>query len=281
MAGGKGSRLNPLTLAQSKHLLPIYNKPMVYYPLSTLLLSGASEILVVVKPSDRQQFKRLLGDGNRFGVSVTYQVQDTPRGIADGLKAASSFIQGQEVAVILGDNFFFGSQVGSNLSEIFKQIKGATVFSKKVHNPSDYGIVELGPSGSPISLEEKPTNPKSNKAVTGLYFYDSTLMERIMELRPSPRGELEITDVNASYLTDGKLDVVELPRGTVWIDAGSVETLQQANDYVRIVEERQGLLVSSPEEIAWRMGLISGKTLRKNAALFGGSAYGDALLKLL
>ena len=281
MAGGTGSRLHPLTLATSKHLLPVFSKPMIYYPFSTLLLSGATEILVVLNAADESAYKALLGDGRRFGVSIEYAHQQAPLGIADGIKAARDFIGGEAVALILGDNILYGSQVGFNLKQLFRKDLGATVFSKSVPNPQDYGVVEFNHSGTPVALHEKPTKPVGNSALTGLYFYDSTLMDRVESLRPSRRGELEITDVNSSYLSDGQLEVVDLPRGTVWIDAGSIESLQQATDFVRVMEERQGLLVSSPEEIAWRSGLISRPELEVSAKLFHNSSYGNALKGVL
>lgn len=279
LAGGTGSRLRPLTTGVNKHLLPIYNKPMIYYPLSTLLLAGASEVMIVSSKRDLAPIQGLLGRGQQFGISICYGVQEKPRGIADGIKTAADFIRGTSFALILGDNIFHGSGMGETLKTHGKE-SGATIFAHEVSNPSDYGVVFLDEQGKPTSLEEKPQIPASSLAVPGLYFYDDSALARVESLAPSRRGELEVSDLNASYLRDGMLNVVRLPRGTAWLDAGTVESMFRAAEFVRVLEDRKGQLISSPHEIAWRLGKIDSESLRMSAGLFTPSDYGRYLREL-
>lgn len=276
LAGGTGSRLMPLTTSISKHLLPVYNKPMIYYPISTLMLAGVREILLVVNPQDEVLYRTLLGDGSSWGLLITYVEQETPGGLADALLAAEPHIKEGPFAVILGDNVFYGAGVGRSLQNHFQE-GCATIFAQPVSDPRRYGIVELTPEGIPISLEEKPSHPSSDLAVPGLYFYDSSAFERVRTLSPSQRGELEITDLNKSYLSDKRLKVIRFPRGTAWLDAGTLESLFQASEFIRAVEERQGILVSSPEEIAWRQGWVSASDLAQMSADHKGTRYGELL----
>jgi glucose-1-phosphate thymidylyltransferase len=255
MAGGSGSRLNPLTIAVNKHLLPIYNKPLIYYPLTTLILAGIREIQIVCRSQDLMIFKTLLGNGSQFGVSIDYQVQDNPKGIAQGISICKDFIDDKKFALILGDNLFHGVGLGRQLSR-FNDINGAQLFAYKVKNPSDYGVVEIDNTGNALTLDEKPQTPKSNYAVTGLYFYDETAIQRVSSLKPSPRGELEITDLNKSYLADGSLKVEILSAGTAWLDTGSFENLYDASSYIKALEERQFLKIGDPFEAAKVQGLI-------------------------
>ena len=280
MAGGNGSRLSPITKSVSKQLLPVYNKPMIYYPLSTLLLAGVTELLLVCREEDKALFESLLGNGSRFGIEILYQVQHEPRGLADGLLIAKEFVGNQEVALILGDNIFYGAGVGETLRS-HRSPHGATIFAAPVTNPTEYGVVEFDTDGRAISIEEKPAVPKSNFAIPGLYFFDSTVVERASVIAPSARGELEITDVISSYLHDQALNVVTLPRGTAWLDTGTFDSLAQAGEFVRAIETRQGLLISAPEEIAWRFGLIDKDTLLESARLFSSSSYGLSLERLV
>lgn len=280
LAGGSGSRLHPLTVSVSKQLLPVYNKPLIYYPLSTLLLAGTRDIAIITSPRDRSAFMNLLGDGHRFGVNISYLVQESPDGIAKALLLAENFLDGDSSCLALGDNILYGSGVGEMLSE-YETNSGATILAQTVADPERYGVVELDEVGRAVSLEEKPTSPKSSFAVPGLYFYDSTAVERAKSLTPSTRGELEITDLNKSYLEDGQLNVVRLPRGTVWLDTGTVDSLSQATEFVKVVEQRQGTLVGSPEEIAWRMGYIKDADLTESATMFSKTAYGVALRQLV
>ena len=280
LAGGTGSRLFPLTVAVSKQLLPIHNKPMVYYPLSTLMLAGIFEILVITTPRDLDAYRSLLQDGKQFGISIEFAVQEKPLGLADGIRVGQDFIGNSAFALILGDNIFYGTGMGESLVD-HSSISGATIFAQPVANPSDYGVVEFAADGKVLSIEEKPTSPKSSYAVPGLYFYDETAVERVGNLTPSPRGELEISDLNRSYLEDGTLQVVTLPRGTAWLDTGSIESLYQAGEFVRAIEDRQGLLISSPEEIAWRRGLITDEQLRNSANNLGRTRYAQFLLNLI
>lgn len=279
LAGGTGSRLRPITAAVNKHLLPIYNKPMIYYPLSTLLLAGISELMIVSSKRDLVTIESLLGQGQQFGISIRYRAQDKPRGIADGIKTASEFIRDSRFALILGDNIFHGSGMGETLKTHGKT-DGATIFAHEVSNPSDYGVVFLDEKGLPTRLEEKPKIPMSSLAVPGLYFYDETALARVESLVPSRRGELEVSDLNASYLSDGMLKVVRLPRGTVWLDAGTVESMFKAAEFVRVLEDRKGQLISSPHEIAWRLGRVESDCLRSSAELFNSSDYGRYLAGL-
>jgi glucose-1-phosphate thymidylyltransferase len=280
LAGGSGTRLHPITLGVSKQLVPVYDKPMVYYPLSTLLLAGIRDILVITTPHDAEQFHRLLGDGSQFGVAISYTVQEVPNGLAQAFVLGASFIGDDAAALVLGDNIFYGPGLGSQLSR-FEHIDGGAVFAYRVANPSDYGVVEFDDAGHALSLEEKPTSPKSNYAVPGLYFYDNDVVTIARDLVPSARGEYEITDVNREYLRQGRLHVEVLPRGTAWLDTGTFDSLLDAADFVRTIESRQGLKVGAPEEVAWRRGFLSDDELRERATRLVKSGYGAYLLGLL
>lgn len=280
LAGGTGSRLFPITLGVSKQLLPVYDKPLIYYPISTLMLAGIREILIITKPSDLVAFQNLLGNGNQFGVSIKYVTQSSPSGIADALLLAEDFVAGENCALILGDNIFYGAGLGTQLTTS-TEIKGAQIFAYQVSNPGDYGVINLDSTGKPVSIEEKPKNPQSNLAIPGLYFYDSSAVARTKELTPSTRGELEITDLNRSYLEDGLLEVKMLPRGTAWLDTGQVEDLHNAGAFVRVLEERQGLKLGCLEEISWRKGWISDKQLEAQGLALSASPYGKYLLRIL
>lgn len=280
LAGGSGTRLHPLTIAVSKQLLPVYNKPMIYYPLSTLMLAGVREILMITSPQDHVQFVSLLGDGSAWGIRLSYSIQEAPKGIAEGLLIGEEFLGNSTVCLALGDNIFYGAGVGESLAE-YETAHGATVLAQKVHDPSRYGIVEFNENGMAVSLEEKPTAPRSSYAVPGLYFYDNTAVSRAKRLSPSSRGELEITDLNKSYLDDGLLNVKPLPRGTAWLDTGTIDSLAQATEFVKVVEQRQGFKIACPEEIAWRLGYIDQSQLLTLAALHGKTEYGKYLESLL
>lgn len=280
LAGGTGSRLHPITLGVSKQLVPVYDKPMIYYPLSTLILAGIQDILIITTPHDAGAFHRLLGDGSRFGINLTYTVQPSPDGLAQAFLLGEHHIGTDTVALVLGDNLFYGSGMGEQL-ERFQNLTGGAVFGYWVKNPSAYGVVEFDEDGRAISLEEKPTAPKSNYAVPGLYFYDNDVIEIARHLHPSPRGELEITDVNRAYLDQGRLQVSILPRGTAWLDTGTFDDLNDASDFIRTVEKRQGLKVSAPEEVAWRRGFLTDDDLRRVAEPLVKSGYGQYLLQLL
>jgi glucose-1-phosphate thymidylyltransferase len=280
LAGGSGTRLHPLTIATSKQLLPVYDKPMIYYPLSTLMLAGIKDILVITTPHEAEQFVRLLGDGSQWGISITYAQQPKPEGLAQAFVIGKEFIAGDECALILGDNIFYGAGLGLTLERMRKR-KGATVFAYRVSNPSDYGVVEFDSDNKAISLEEKPQNPRSNYVIPGLYFYDSNVSEMVRDQKPSARGELEITDLNRKYLESGELFVEKLERGTAWLDTGSVESLLEAAEFVKVIENRQGTRIGVPEEVAWRKGFIDDDQLRENAKLYPKSGYGDYLLSLL
>jgi glucose-1-phosphate thymidylyltransferase len=260
--------------------MPVYDKPMIYYPLSTLILAGIRDILIITTPHDAEQFERLLGDGSKFGVSITYAQQASPDGLAQAFILGADHIQGETVALVLGDNIFYGQGMGTQLRR-FKDVDGGAVFGYWVAEPSAYGVVDFDASGRAVSLEEKPLNPRSNYAVPGLYFYDSDVVEIAANLKPSPRGELEITDVNRTYLERGKLQVEILPRGTAWLDTGTFESLNDASNFIRTVENRQGLKIGSPEEIAWRQGFLSDDELRQRAEPLVKSGYGAYLLGLL
>ncbi|MPZ61055.1 MAG: glucose-1-phosphate thymidylyltransferase RfbA [Propionibacteriales bacterium] len=280
LAGGAGTRLHPVTLGVSKQLIPVYDKPMIYYPLSTLLLAGIRDILVITTPHEAEGFERLLGDGGRFGVSFTYAQQPEPRGLAQAFTVGAEFIGDDQCALVLGDNVFYGQGLGRQL-ERFRHIEGAAVFAYWVTNPEAYGVVELDDAGKPVSLQEKPKEPRSNYAIPGLYFYDNDVVHIARELKPSARGEYEITDVNQTYLDRGELQVQVLPRGTAWLDTGTFESLNDASNFIRTVETRQGLRIGSPEEIAWRQGFLTDDELRERAEAMLKSGYGSYLLELL
>ena len=280
LAGGTGSRLHPITLGVSKQLVPVYDKPMIYYPLSTLLLAGIRDILVITTPDDAAHFRRLLGDGADFGVSISYVQQPSPDGLAQAFLLGEDHIGNDTVALVLGDNIFYGPGMGTQLRR-HQNIDGAAVFGYWVKDPSAYGVVEFDDTGRAVSLEEKPASPKSNYAVPGLYFYDNDVVAIAKSLRPSARGELEITDVNRTYLDAGTLQVEVLPRGTAWLDTGTFADLNDASNFIRTIENRQGLKIGAPEEIAWRQGFLTDDELRARATKLAKSGYGTYLLGLL
>lgn len=280
LAGGTGSRLHPITQGISKQLVPVYDKPMIYYPLSTLILAGIRDILIITTPHDAEQFHRLLGDGGRFGVNLSYVVQPAPEGLAQAFVLGADHIGTDPVALILGDNIFYGHGMGTQLRR-FENIEGGSIFGYQVSDPSAYGVVEFDESGTVISLEEKPVIPRSRYAVPGLYFYDNDVVSIARNLTPSVRGELEITDVNREYLDRGTLHVEILPRGTAWLDTGTVDSLNDASNFVRTVEHRQGLKIGAPEEVAWRQGFLTDEELEAIAAPLVKSGYGAYLLSLL
>ena len=280
LAGGTGSRLHPITQGISKQLTPVYDKPMIYYPLSTLMLAGIRDILIITTPTDQEQFQRLLGDGSRFGIDLEYKVQPSPDGLAQAFILGADFIGNDPVALVLGDNIFYGPGLGTQLAT-YEQKDGATVFAYQVADPRAYGVVEFDEDFNALSIEEKPENPKSDYAIPGLYFYDSKVVEYARQIKPSPRGELEITDLNRVYLEQGKLKVEVLPRGTAWLDTGTFDSLADATNFIRTVQSRQGLSVGCPEEIAWRHGWLSDEQLRDIATPLVKSGYGSYLLGLL
>lgn len=280
LAGGSGTRLHPITLGTSKQLVPIYDKPTVYYPLSTLLLAGIQEILIISTPHDLPAFERLLGDGSHFGVSFSYTAQPSPDGLAQAFTLGAEFIGSDKVALVLGDNLLYGPGLGSQLQR-FGDVDGGAVFAYWVAEPSVYGVVEFDGEGRVLSLEEKPAQPRSNYAVPGLYFYDNDVVEIARQLQPSARGEYEITDVNRTYLEQGRLSVEVLPRGTAWLDTGTFDQLIDAGDYVRTIQRRTGLNIGVPEEIAWRQGFLDDEGLRARAEPLVKSGYGGYLLDLL
>ncbi|HMU35415.1 MAG TPA: glucose-1-phosphate thymidylyltransferase RfbA [Marmoricola sp.] len=280
LAGGTGSRLHPITLGTSKQLLPVYDKPMIYYPLSTLILAGIRDILVITTPHDAPGFERLLGDGSQFGVNISYVQQPSPDGLAQAFILGADHIGDDSAALVLGDNIFHGTGLGTQLQR-FNDIDGGAVFGYRVADPTAYGVVEFDANGKAISLEEKPEQPRSHYAVPGLYFYSNDVIEIARELKPSPRGELEITDVNRIYLEQGRLQVEVLPRGTAWLDTGTFTTLLEAGNYVATIENREGLKIGSPEEVAWRMGFLTDAELATRAEPLVKSGYGAYLLGLL
>lgn len=281
LAGGTGSRLFPITKAISKQLLPVYDKPMIYYPLSTLMSSGIRDILIITNPKDREIFEILLGDGSQFGINLEFANQNSPNGIAEAFIIGEKFIKDSKVTLILGDNIFHGSNINNLLIKSINMKNGAFIFAYPVKDPERYGVIEFDLSQKVISLEEKPKNPKSNFAVTGLYFYDETVFDKAKKVTPSDRGELEISSLNQIYLDEGNLKVEILNRGSAWLDTGTFDALQEANQYIRILEERQGLKIGCPEEISWRQKWINDKDLEDLARQFPKSGYGHYLLKLI
>jgi len=281
LAGGSGTRLYPVTHATCKSLLPIYDKPMVYYPLSTLMLAGVRDILVISTPQDRPKFEQLLGDGRRYGISLQYAVQPKPEGIAQAFLVGKEFIGSSCCALVLGDNIFYGHDLVKSLREATQKTRGARIFAYPVQDPERYGVVEFDDSGRVLSLEEKPSKPKSRYAVTGLYFYDNQVVELALSLKPSARGELEITDLNKAYLKRGQLEVIVMGRGMAWLDTGTYEALMEAALFIQTIEKRQGLMVACPEEIAYRSGYISAEELQCIGKSMNGNSYGTYLLQLL
>jgi glucose-1-phosphate thymidylyltransferase len=280
LAGGTGSRLHPVTRAVSKQLLPVYDKPMIYYPLSTLILAGVTDVLVITTPHDAAQFEHLLGDGSQFGISITYAVQPSPDGLAQAFVIGKDHIGSEPAALVLGDNIFYGAGLGTQLAK-FTGVDGAVIFGYRVAEPGAFGVVEFDDAGVAISLEEKPAVPKSHFAVPGLYFYGNDVVELASDLKPSARGELEITDLNRRYLDAGRLSVEVLERGVAWLDTGTFDSLGEAGEFIRTVQKRQGLSIGCPEEASWRMGLLSDDGLRQQAEAYAKSGYGDYLLGLV
>jgi glucose-1-phosphate thymidylyltransferase len=280
LAGGTGSRLHPITHAVSKQLMPVYDKPMVYYPLSTLMLAGIRDVLVITTPHEAEQFHRLLGDGSRLGISITYAVQPSPDGLAQAFLIGADHIGDDQVGLVLGDNIFYGAGLGTRLRR-FADLDGAAVFGYRVADPTSYGVVEFDESFRAVSLEEKPAQPRSPYAVPGLYFYGTDVVDKAGSLAPSARGELEITDLNRLYLEEGRLQVEVLPRGSAWLDTGTFDDLNDASNFVRAIEARQGTKIGAPEEVAWRMGYLSDDGLRACAEPLVKSGYGSYLLDLL
>lgn len=281
LAGGSGTRLHPLTISVSKQLLPVYDKPMIYYPLSTLMLAGIKDILLISTPRDKAAFESLFGDGQRWGLNIEYAVQPEPNGLAEAFIIGEEFLNGDPACLILGDNIFYAEGISKRLQAAAATSAGATVFGYFVSNPEDYGVVEFDNEDKVVSIEEKPTEPRSNYAVTGLYFYDATVVEKAKSISPSSRGELEITDVNNLYLEEGSLSVQLFSRGTAWLDTGQQDNLLEAGNFVRIVEERQGLKIACPEEIAYRMGYIDARQVERLAQPLLKSGYGEYLLQVV
>jgi glucose-1-phosphate thymidylyltransferase len=280
LAGGSGSRLHPVTLGTSKQLVPVYDKPMIYYPLSTLMLAGIRDVLVITTPHEADGFRRLLGDGSAFGISLTYAQQPSPDGLAQAFTIGADFIGDESCALVLGDNIFYGPGFGRKLAR-FDDLRGAMVFAYWVSQPNAYGVVEFDDQGRAISLEEKPERPRSSYAVPGLYFYDADVVEIARGLQPSARGEYEITDINRHYLERGRLQVEVLERGTAWLDTGTFDSLNDASNFIRTIEHRQGLKIGAPEEVAWRQGWLSDDELRQRAEPLRKSGYGDYLVGLV
>lgn len=277
LAGGSGTRLYPLTMVTSKQLLPVYDKPMIYYPLSTLMLAGIRDILIISTPKDLPNFEKLLGDGSNFGINLQYKIQPSPDGLAQAFLIGEDFIYGDSCAMVLGDNIFYGSGLGKHLRNAAAKENGATVFGYYVDDPERFGIVEFDENGKAVSIEEKPEHPKSNYCVTGLYFYDNRVVELAKKVKPSARGEFEITDLNRMYLEEGNLDVVTLGRGYAWLDTGTMDALADATEFVKVIENRQGIKISAIEEIAYKNGWISKENLLESAKLYGKSTYGKHL----
>ncbi len=280
LAGGSGTRLYPLTMVTSKQLLPVYDKPMIYYPLSTLMLAGIRDILIISTPTDLPNFERLLGDGSDYGINLSYAVQPSPDGLAQAFIIGEEFINGDSCAMVLGDNIFYGNGLKAHLKSAAEKTNGATVFGYYVDDPERFGIVEFDENGKAISIEEKPEHPKSNYCVTGLYFYDNRVVELAKKVKPSARGELEITDLNRMYLEEGSLSVVTLGRGYAWLDTGTMDALSEAGEFVKVIENRQGIKISAVEEIAYKNGWITKDELLASADKYGKSPYGQHLRKV-
>jgi glucose-1-phosphate thymidylyltransferase len=280
LAGGSGTRLHPITMGVSKQMVPVYDKPMIYYPLTTLMLAGIQDILVITTPHDAAQFERLLGDGSQFGINLTYAQQPSPDGLAQAFTIGAEFVGGSSSALVLGDNLFYGPGFGRRLTR-FEDVDGAAVFAYWVSDPTAYGVVEFDESGTALSLEEKPAKPRSSFAIPGLYFYDNDVLAIAKDLKPSARGEYEITDVNRAYLEQGRLHVEVLERGFAWLDTGTFDSLNDASNFIQTVEHRQGLKIGCPEEVAWRQGYLTDDELRQRGEALVKSGYGEYLLQLL